>query len=196
MYFCPNWDKYLINEVDLLGHDKFYLSGTMIEPTSGHITFDCGIDISSFNEKKLLNNYMNVNFFDHQGSHFAPHLISRRVWDLVGGFSEEFDPGIGSDPDFNMKLWNVGIRIFKGINNFKVYHFSSVTTRKKKNFLQNKGDTIFLRKWGFSIKFFKKHYLRSRTKFVSSLNEPDKNFLYYFQLLICKIKLMKHIFKS
>ena len=196
MYFCPNWDKYLINEVDLLGHDKFYLSGTMIEPTSGHITFDCGIDISSFNEKKLLNNYMNVNFFDHQGSHFAPHLISRRVWDLVGGFSEEFDPGIGSDPDFNMKLWNVGIRIFKGINNFKVYHFSSVTTRKKKNFLQNKGDTIFLRKWGFSVKFFKKHYLRSRTKFVSSLDEPDKNFLYYFQLLICKIKLMKHIFKS
>ena len=24
----------------------------------------------------------------------------------------------GSDPDLNMKLWNMGIRIFKGINNF------------------------------------------------------------------------------
>ena len=25
--------------------------------------------------------------------------------DIVGGFSEEFNPGDGSDPDFCMKLW-------------------------------------------------------------------------------------------
>ncbi len=24
-----------------------------------------------------------------------------------GGFSEEFSPGLGSDPDFNLKLWNI-----------------------------------------------------------------------------------------
>ena len=40
-------------------------------------------------------------------------------------------PGSGSDPDFNMKLWNIGIRIFKGINDCKVYHFGSVVLRKK-----------------------------------------------------------------
>ena len=51
----------------------------------------------------------------------------------MGGFSEEFYPGTGSDPDLNIKLWNLGVRIFKGINNCKVYHFGSIVTRKYKN---------------------------------------------------------------
>ena len=67
------------------------------------------------------------------------------MWDKVGGFSEEFNPGIGSDPDFNMKLWKEGVRIFKGLNDFKVYHFGSLTTRKKKNLIQNRGDKTFLK---------------------------------------------------
>ena len=66
-----------------------------------------------------------------QGSHFAPHVINKELWNKVNGFSEEFNPGIASDPDFNMKLWNEGVRIFKGISKFKVYHFGSITTRKK-----------------------------------------------------------------
>ena len=56
MYFCPEWDVHLINEVNSIGHNNFYLSGTMIEPNSGHIIFNCGEDITSFNEKKLLLN--------------------------------------------------------------------------------------------------------------------------------------------
>ncbi len=196
MYFCPMWDKILLNEVNNIGHDKFYLSGTMIEPFTGHITFDCGTNINSFNEKKLLENYKNINFYDHQGSHFAPHLVSKRIWDLVGGFSEEFNPGIGSDPDFNMKLWKNGIRIFKGINDFKVYHFSSITTRKKLNLIQNKGDQTFLKKWGITTKFFKKYYLKSRTRFDGPLNNPKKTMLYYLELFLCKIKLLKFYFKS
>ena len=82
-----------------------------------------------------------------------------------------------------MKLWNEGVRIFKGLNNFKVYHFGSITTRKKKNFIQNRGDKTFLKKWGISTKFFKKHYLRSKTKFNGPLNDPKKNISYYFDLM-------------
>ena len=52
MYFCPMWDKALIDEVNNLGHENFYLSGTMIEPFTGHITFNCGTNIKSFDEKK------------------------------------------------------------------------------------------------------------------------------------------------
>ena len=73
MYFCPSWDEYLNDEVKKIGHDNFYLSGTMIEPNSGHIIFNCGDDIESFNEYKLLRNIYKLNFLDHQGSHFAPH---------------------------------------------------------------------------------------------------------------------------
>ena len=45
-YFCPSWDKILKNEVDLIGHKNFYLSGTMMN--NGQIKFDCGNSINNF----------------------------------------------------------------------------------------------------------------------------------------------------
>ena len=188
MYFCPEWDLHLIKEINKIGHDSFYLSGTMIEPNSGHIKFNCGENLESFNEKKLLLNYSNLNFYDHQGTHFAPHLVTKEMWNSVDGFSEEFNPGIASDPDFNMKLWNKGVRIFKGINKFKVYHFGSITTRKKKNFIQNRGDRMFLKKWGISTKFFKKYYLKSGTKYDGPLSKPKISLNYLIEFTVCKIK--------
>ena len=190
MYFCPNWDKYLADEVKGIKHNKFYISGTMIEAFTGHITYNCGETIEKFNEKKLLNNYKKLKYHDHQGTHFAPHLIEKKMWKKVGGFSEEFNPGYSSDPDLNMKLWKKGVRIFKGLNKFRVYHFSSITTRKNKNLIKNKGNITFLLKWGFSIKFFKKHYLKSKTKYTEPLNEPKKDIFYFSELFHCKIKLI------
>ena len=118
-------------------------------------------------------------------------LVHKDIWDKVGGFSEEYFPGTGSDPDFNMKLWNIGIRIFKGINDFKVYHFGSIVLRKKINKISkknygSKGAKIFLMKWGITIKFFKKFYLRSNTKFKNELVKPNKN-LRYYKTFICKL---------
>ncbi len=188
MYFLPAWDHFLKNELDTMSNNKFYLSGTMIEPNSGHITLNCGEDINNFDETKLLTNYKSHNFYDHQGSHFAPHLIEKAMWEKIGGMSEEFNPGIASDPDFNMKLWKEGVRIFKGLNNFKVYHFGSLTTRKKNNFIQNRGDKTFLKKWGISTKFFKKYYLKSKTKYNGPLNEPNVTIGYILGLLSCKIQ--------
>ena len=187
-YFCPSWDKVLIDEINKLNHNKFYFSCSLIEHSSGHIKFDCGKDLESFNEERLLKNYKNINFYDHQGSHWSPLCVHLDMWNKIGGFSEEFNPGIGSDPDFNMKLWNNGVRIFKGLNDFKVYHFASLTTRKNINVIQNRGDNTFLKKWGFSIKFFKRFYMRTNEKYDGPLNEPNKNILFYFYLLICKIK--------
>ena len=190
MYFCPDWDRHLINEIDLIGHNKFYLSGTMVEPNSGHIKFNCGENIESFNEEKFLLNYKNINYYDHQGTHFAPHVVSKEIWNSVGGFSEEFNPGIASDPDFNMKLWKQGVRIFKGLNSFKVYHFGSITTRKKNNFLMNRGDRTFLKKWGITIKFFKKYYLKSKTKYEGPLDNPKYTLGFILGLFKCKLKLL------
>jgi len=189
MYFCPGWEEALIDEINKIKHNFFYISGSMIEPDSGHIIFDCGNSLDSFDEKKLLDNYKNKNINDHQGSHFAPHCVHIDIWNKVGGFSEEFNPGIGSDPDFNMKLWKVGVRIFKGLNSFKVYHFGSLTTRKNKNIIKNKGDETFLKKWGITTKFFKKYYLKSKTRYYGPLKNPNKNICYYFDLFRCKIKI-------
>ena len=156
-YFCPNWDVVLLNEIKTIKHNKFYLSGTMMN--KGQIPFNCGDNSKNFDEIKFLQNYKRFNFYDFQGSTWAPTLVHKELWNQVGGFSEEFFPGSGSDPDFNMKLWNAGVRIFKGINDFKVYHFGSVVLRKKlkkDNLKQNygsKGAKLFLLKWGISIKF-------------------------------------------
>ena len=196
MYFCPNWDQFLIDEVNKLNTKFFYLSGTMINgdpKLNGHLNFFAGETVKTFNELKLLKNYMSLNCDNFQGSTWAPHLIHKDIWNKVGGFSVEFSPGTGSDPDLNMKLWNLGVRIFKGVSKSKVYHFGSVVTRQKeKKFLSitdtgNKGNKIFLKKWGISIKFFKKHYLKSDTKYDGILNDPKKNVNYYLDLI--KVKL-------
>ena len=56
---------------------------------------------------------------------------------------------MASDPDFNMKLWKEGARIFKGLNNFKVYHFGSLTTRKNKNIYKIEGRKLFKKMGNF-----------------------------------------------
>ena len=190
-YFCPNWDVVLLNEIKTIKHNKFYLSGTMMN--KGQIPFNCGDNSKNFDEIKFLQNYKRFNFYDFQGSTWAPTLVHKELWNQVGGFSEEFFPGSGSDPDFNMKLWNAGVRIFKGINDFKVYHFGSVVLRKKlkkDNLKQNygsKGAKLFLLKWGISIKFFKRFYLKSNTRFYSVLENPDKCLIYYLNYFLCRM---------
>ena len=108
-YFCPNWDLILKKEIELINHKYFYLSGTMMN--NGQINFDCGNNPKDFDEKKFLDEYSKYNFYDFQGSTWAPHLIHKDIWNEVGGFSEEFFPGTGSDPDLNKKLWDFTNRL-------------------------------------------------------------------------------------
>ncbi len=195
MYFLPNWDNVLMKEVESLKNNRFYLSMTQISHTKGvksnlqHIHFDCGTTLNEFDKEKLLKNYSKFNFRDLQGSHWAPHLIHRTLWNKIGGFSEEFNPGFASDPDLNMKLWNEGVRIFKGVSKSRVYHFGSVTTRKNYKIKRNNGKKTFLIKWRFTVDFFVKHYLKRGGEFNGPLKEPHKSFLYYFDLFLSKIKL-------
>ena len=183
MYFCPGWDAIFYNELIKLNNDDFFFSGTMVQPFASYINLDCGKTYSNFNEEKLLKELPKIKFDDFQGTHWQPSLIHIKTWHRVGGFSEEFSPGLGSDPDFNMKLWNIGVRLFKGLSECRVYHFSSISLRKK---AWNNGAKTFLLKWGISIKFFKKYYLRSDTKFNGILNDPKKNLFYYIALFKCK----------
>ena len=195
MYFLPNWDLVLMKEVKSLKTKNFYLSSIMINgdpKLNGHLNLNAGDTIGNFDENYLLKNYEKLKHPDFQGSTWAPHLIHREIWDSVGGFSEEFSPGAGSDPDLNMKLWNKGVRIFKCLGESKVYHFGSITIRKKGStiFKKNQGslaNKIFLLKWGISIKFFKKYYLKSNYLHNENLNEPQKSIFYYKDLFKNKI---------
>ena len=190
MYFCPNWDKILLEDLKKIQTKYFYLSGSMIQSSGSDLILDCGNSYNNFNEDKFLLNYKNINLPDYQGSHWAPHLIHKDIWDKVNGFSEEFNPGIGSDPDLNMKLWKVGVRIFKRINNFKVYHFGSVVLRDGHKVKKNKGSKIFLNKWGISVNFFLKYFLKKNSIYDGPLQNPKKSINYYLELFLCKINLI------
>ena len=190
MYFLPNWDFILMERVNNLNTNKFYLSSIMIngDPNlNGHLNLNAGDTFKNFDENYLLKKHNELHHEDFQGSTWAPHLIHKELWDKVGGFSEEFSPGAGSDPDFNMKLWKQGVRIFQCLGKSKVYHFGSVTIRKKQNntFKKNQGslaNKIFLLKWGISIKTFKKYYLRSNYIHNEDLINPNKTFYYYMDI--------------
>ena len=190
MYLCPGWENVLINEINSHNNYNFYLSGVMIEKINGHINYNFGDDYRNFDEKNLLKMYSQFKFDDIQGADKNPSVVHVSLWEKVGGLSEEFNPGDASDPDFTLKLWKSGVRIFKGLSNFRVYHFGSMTTRKNKNIKLNKGSKIFLKKWGFTYKFFQKYYLEHQTKYLGPLNEPKKSIFYYFHLFICKLQLI------
>ena len=198
MFFCKNWDTFLINEIEKYGHNLYYLTGTNVSTRHGLINYDCGSDLSNFNEKKFDLFCQTDETIDLQGSHWAPHLIHKKVWDKIGGFSEEFNPGDGSDPDFCMKLWLANIRIFKGISKFKVYHFNSITTRNNKIVLNN-GTKQFLLKYGFNPRFFRKYYLRGNNNiipFIGELTNPKITFSMLKDILINKSKYFLLKFRS
>ena len=113
----------------------------MVQYFNGLINLDCGDNPENFNEEKLLQELPKIQIFLTFKVNTGTIInTSRRLWDEVGGFSEEFSPGLGSDPDFNMKLWRKGVRFFKGLNKCRVYHFSSISLRKK---AWNNGAKIF-----------------------------------------------------
>ena len=189
MFFCKDWDLYLEKEVKKFNNNLFYLSGTNVSYKDGLIKYNCGSTPDDFDEMKFNNFCETDNSNDLQGSHWAPHLVHKEMWERVGGFSEEFNPGDGSDPDFCMKLWKNGVRIFKTISKFKVYHFSSITTRKS-DLVLNNGTKTFTLKYGFNPRFFRKYYLKGDGLkiFNGELSEPKKNFEMLLEYTINKLK--------
>ena len=178
MYVCPGWDQHLFAEIKNIGHDYFFISATAIEPVaSGNacvIVKDFGSDASSFQEEALLTEFEGLEKKDWQGATWPPNVVHKRVWDLIGGYSTEFSPGMYSDPDFSIKLWKAGVRLFKGINKSRVYHFSRKSTTR---IVHTRGYFTFISKWGMSAKTFTQRFLRSGAPFDGELTEPEPSFL-------------------
>lgn len=190
MYVLPDWDNILFKEIKKIGHNNFMLSATMIEPTdTGNpcvVVKDFGNSIETFQEQELLASYTGFEKSDWNGSTWPPNVMHKSVWDQVGGMSEEFSPGMYSDPDLSMKFWQVGVRHFKGVGKSKVYHFGS---RSTKRLTKNVGREIFLKKWKMTSGTFSKYYLRRGEKFKGALPEAQlpffvrlKNYLKFKQL--------------
>jgi glycosyltransferase involved in cell wall biosynthesis len=157
MYDGPDLDFELMYEIKQLETDSFYISATLIEPVKLNnpnyvaIIRDFGDSPETFNEEGLLSELPKLQTENWRGSSWPPSVVHKKIWDLVGGFSIEFTPGMYSDPDFSMKLWQAGVRIFMGVGKSKVYHFGAKSTKRVR---KNKGSDTFLRKWGITANTF------------------------------------------
>jgi glycosyltransferase involved in cell wall biosynthesis len=177
-YFAPDWDYHLLEEIQKLNHIYFCISGTMIEhsPTQYSSMIapqNFGKTVKEFDEERFLKEYKSFPFADWNGSNWYPMVLHRTIWNLIGGLSTEFTPGMGSDPDMMMKLWQCGVRYYKGVSRSRVYHFTSRSTARVK---KNDGNKQFLLKWGLSKSTFFDMYLRLGQEFKGSTPEPDKKF--------------------
>ncbi|MFI5153661.1 MAG: glycosyltransferase family 2 protein [Chitinophagales bacterium] len=193
MYACPDWDLHLFGEIKKIGHPYFFLSSTAIEPYgTGNpcaIIKDFGKDIDHFDEKKLLEEFSALPMTDWQGATWPPNVVHKDIWNLVGGYSIEYSPGMYSDPDFSMKLWKMGVRLFKGLSASRFYHFGSRSARRVK---KNKGYYSFIEKWGMTSGTFTKHYLKRGMPFNGPLGAPGRPSLLawknLYKRLVCAIR--------
>jgi glycosyltransferase involved in cell wall biosynthesis len=173
MYVCPQWDKPLADEITRIGHPYFFLSATAIEPVASSncvIEKSYGADIGSFQEEQLLKEFRQLPGGDWQGSTWPPNIVHKDIWDMAGGYSVEYSPGMYSDPDFSMKLWQIGIRLFKGITQSRVYHFGSKSTKKV---VKNKGYYMFIAKWRMTSSTFTQKFLRRGEPYQGLLTQPS-----------------------
>jgi len=178
MYCCPGWDTYLAKEIEEIKTDNFMLSATMIEPidtgNAAVVVADFGKDVSSFKETDLLNALNGFQKNDWSGSSWPPCVISKKYWNIIGGFSIDFSPGMASDDDLAMKLWQVGCRYYKGVGKSFVYHFQTKSTGRIK---KNNGRKQFLLKWGISNSAFNNYFIMKGQPFRGILNEPPSSVL-------------------
>ena len=178
MYTCPNWDFYLLDAIEKNNNNYFYFSATMIEPTGSKnkcviSPFNFGTNADNFSQEALLDFATTASKPDWFGASWPPSIVHREIWDLVKGYSNEFSPGFGSDPDFSMKLWQAGVREYRGIGKSLVYHFQSKSTARV---VKNDGRKTFAKKWGIPISYFYKNILRLGRPYDGKPLKMKKNF--------------------
>lgn len=177
MYVCPDWDVVLWDRLQSIGTKMAMLSGTMIEPYDSNnpcvVVQDYGTSLSIFNEEKLLDEYKKRSIPDWSGSTWPPNVLHIDLWDLVGGLSIEYSPGMYSDPDFSKKIYEAGVHTFIGCGNSLVYHFGRQSTGRIK---QHSGRNTFLRKWKIPSSMFTKKVLHIGQPYQSKRPEQSLNF--------------------
>lgn len=175
MYCLPGWDAALLARAQKMPGELYLLSGTMVEPRdTGNpcvVVGNYGDTVANFREHDLLRDAPSLRRADWLGATWPPTLVQRRWWFTCGGYSTELTPGMSSDNDFSMKLWQAGCRHFIGVGASLVYHFQQKSTGKVK---RNDGRRQFLDKWGMTQSTFDRFYLRRGQPLLQDrLPEPE-----------------------
>ena len=184
MYPLPKWDEPLVENIKTFGEQLFMMSATMIEPkatgNAAVIVRDFGRSPTDFKKQALLDQYQHLQKADWNGASWPPVMMPKKLWQIIGGFSIEFSPGMYSDPDLSRKAWQAGCRLYKGVGASKVYHFMASSTGRVK---KNNGRLQFIQKWQLTPSAFHKYYIKLGTDWQGKLEEPDLGWALRWQKL-------------
>jgi GT2 family glycosyltransferase len=160
MVAAPGWDTAFVEAVESVDTDLALFFGTLIQPENGGngiiIKQNFGESPASFDEAKFLQQFLADARGDKEGAASQPTLVHKKWWNMVGGYSLEFSPGMSSDDDLLMKFWVTGCRNFRVVDASRFYHFGCKSTGRIKH---NLGGRIFVMKWGITQIEFHRLYL-------------------------------------
>ncbi len=160
MVAAPGWDNALLEAIASQPSDLVMYFGTLIQPeTGGHpnlIKQDFGRSPETFDEAAFLQHFRADPRSDKNGACSQPTLVHKKWWNMVGGYSLEFSPGMSSDDDLLMKFCVAGCRTFRIVGASRFYHFGCKSTGRIKH---NLGGRIFVMKWGITQIEFHRRYL-------------------------------------
>jgi len=158
MYMLPGWDFSILGQITAFKKakiDRFTVSCNLIESSGNNPEFDifnAGVDAASFNEKRLLDWFSQVQpkkESTKQWSH--PILMPKFMLEEIEYFDETYFPGWNVDNDLPKALYEKGCKNFCLLGNSRVYHFISKTFSKLPAEIKNKdGQDIFLKKWNMT----------------------------------------------
>jgi len=174
MYCLPNWDQYLVEEIEACSTPLFMFSSTMIEPKESNnnavIVANYGDSIETFQVDQLTAEFASFKHNNWSGSSWPPNVVHKSMWDKLDGYNEYFSPGMSSDDDFCMRMWLHGCRLFKGIEKSRVYHFQCKSTGR---IVKNDGRKQFRELYGISQNMFNTYYLKKGEPFKGLLEAPS-----------------------
>ena len=168
MVAAPGWDTAFVEATRSVNTDLALFFGTLIQPENGGndtiIKQNFGENPAAFDEAQFLAQHVADKRGDIEGTASQPTLVHKKWWNMLGGYSLEFSPGMSSDDDLLMKFWVAGCRNFRTVGKSRFYHFGCKSTGRIKH---NRGGHIFALKWGITQAEFYRNYL-------SSLNRQGK----------------------
>ena len=157
MIYPPGWWHRLADTRYNMNYKNFCISPQLVEPQSGAPTFQiqsfggAGGDFKKEEWINFANKYESKRLEWMRYSFNLPFLISRELWNTIGGYDINYDPwGSNSDSDLEYKIKLAGVQPYQNTNCL-VYHFSQTSGTfhpDNRDHWQQNWD-YFIEKWGF-----------------------------------------------
>jgi len=153
----PNWDVALMPWLS----ERRVISASCIEPgivpvASFFVKHDCGRSWQDFRWEDFERVAAKVARSEAVPGVNHPFVISKTLWEKVGGLDERFNPGPASDPDLFYRLFFEGTLMMRA-QNVVLYHFSGKSSRMaNESCVELPGwrtetercNRLFIEKWG------------------------------------------------